>query len=74
MSERINGTIKQGEMIICADVELTITTTKMTGGLEKRGGSFHVPEGGHIVTGESYQLHLPDGRWGQIVIHTWQAE
>lgn len=54
MSERINGTIKQGEMIICADVELTITTTKMTGGLEKRGGSFHVPEGGHIVTGESY--------------------
>jgi|RhiMetdeSRZDD1v2_1073273.scaffolds.fasta_scaffold47344_5 hypothetical protein len=74
MTEHIHGTIKQGETIIFADLGLTLIGRKVAGGLGTKCGSFHVPDRGHIDIGASYQLYLPDGRWAEIVIHSWQED
>lgn len=72
MPESLRGTIKRGETVIFADVELMITGTKIAGGHGEKGGSFRVPKGGHVDPGDGYQLYRSDGRWGEIAIYKWR--
>src|SRR5215510_2327073 len=70
MSERLYGTIKKGGKVTFPYVGLVLTGTNVAGGHGTKGGSFFVPKGKRIKTGDRFQLYRPDGRWAEIEIYS----
>ena len=65
--EHVSGQITHGQEIAYDDVKMWIDVYEY-GSLKKWSGGFTLPPGTFVELGETYRVHLRDGRAGDMLI------